>query len=303
MRLLAGLATGVAVAVVVASALGAPWPVPDPVRWLRQRRSPGGGRFAYLAELGVSPTRFWATSVAGAVAAFVVVWAFTASALIALVPAGVVATVPAGYYRSQQRRRDDERLRAWPDALRSIVASLQAGGSPHEALIELASSGPVPLRPVFGRYRTLAELVPESTALELVRDELTDPVADRVIEVLIVAVEKGSRIALEILRDIADATTADIQLAERIETAQSEQRLQARAVFVLPFLTLVVLCARPGPIRDFYSSPDGVPVLLVGTTLSTVGMLVVRRLGRLPSEPRVVLRHAAAAGENAEVAR
>lgn len=290
MRLLAGLATGIAVAAVVASAFGAPWPVPNPSHWVRQRLHRSPQRLSYLTELGVSPARFWFTSAAGALATFVVVWAFTASALIALVPAGVVATAPAGYYRSQQRRRGAERLRAWPDALRSIVASLQAGSSPHEALVELAVSGPVPLRPVFVRYRSLAELVPEATALELVRDELADPVADRVFEVLVVAVEKGSRIALEILRDIADATTADIQLAERLETAQSEQRLQARAVFVLPFLTLVVLSARPGPMREFYSSPDGVPVLLVGAALSTAGMLVVRRLGRLPAEPRVVLR-------------
>jgi tight adherence protein B len=290
MRLFAGLATGVAVAVVVAYVLGTPWPDPNPSRWIRQRLQRSPQRMSYLAELGVSPARFWLTSAASALSTFVVVWAFTASAWIALVPAGVVATVPAGYYQSHQRRRGSERLRAWPDALRSIVASLQAGGSPHEALVELAVSGPVPLRPVFTRYRSLAELVPEATALELVRDELADPVADRVFEVLVVAVEKGSRIALEILRDIADATTADIQLAERLETAQSEQRLQARAVFVLPFLTLVILSARPGPFREFYSSPDGVPVLLIGAALSTAGMLVVRRLGRLPAEPRVVLR-------------
>jgi len=289
MRLLAGLCTGVAVAVVVAAVLGTPWPVPNLARWYRDRRPTRAGQLAYLQDFGVSPARFWSSTAAGGMAAFVVVWAFTGSPVVALVPAGIVATAPASYYRGQQRRRESERLRAWPDALRSIVGSLQAGKSPHEALVELAYSGPTPLRPVFTRYRTLAELVPEATALDLVRTELANPVSDRIFEVLVVAVEKGSRIALEILRDIADATTADIQLDERLETANTEQRIQARAVFVLPFLTLIVLCARPGPIRDFYSSPDGVPVLLLGAALSTVGMLVVRRLGRLPVEPRVVL--------------
>jgi tight adherence protein B len=255
---------------------------------MARHRPPGW--LGYVTQQDLSPTRFWATSLAGATAAFAIVWSFTGSWVIAIVPAGVVAAAPASYYRSQQRRRDDERLRGWPDALRSVVGSLQAGQSPHEALIELASSGPTPLRPVFARYRTLAELVGEAPALDMVRAELADPVADRVFEVLIVAVEKGSRIALEILRDVADATTADIQLIERLETAQSEQRLQARAVFVLPFLTLIVLCGRPGPIRDFYTSPEGLPILLLGAAMSTVGMLIVRRLGRLPSEPRVILR-------------
>jgi tight adherence protein B len=289
-RLLAGLFTGVAV--VVASLMGTPWPLPALERLQRDRRPARPGWLSHVTDQGVSPVRFVATTAAGAMTAFVLVWALTGSALIALVPAGAVATGPASYYRSKHRRQDDERLRAWPDALRSIVASLQAGQSPHEALVELAHSGPTALRPVFARYRTLAELVPEATALDLVRSELADPVADRIFEVLVVAVEKGSRIALEILRDVADATTADINLAERLETAQSEQRLQARAVFVLPFLTLIVLCSRPGPLRDFYSSPEGVPVLLLGGALSTAGMLIVRRLGRLPSEPRVVLNRA-----------
>ncbi len=284
MRLLAGLATGITVALIVAQTMGAPLVVLPP-----RTRRPRSGLLAFLEQEGLSPVRFWVSSSLAALATFAVVAALTGSPLVAVVPAGIVGALPANYYRSLDRRRSQERRQAWPDALRSLVAALNAGQSPHEALVELSRSGPVPLRPVFARYDTLAQIVSESEALDTLGRRLADPLSDRIFEVLAIAVQKGSRIALDILRDVADATTADLQLAEKIDTAQREQRLNARAVFVLPFLALVLLCSRPGAFRDYYASAEGIPVLLIGTAMSTVGMLIVQRLGRLPAEPRVLL--------------
>ena len=285
MRLLAGVATGVAVALIVAQATGAPLPVLP----RRPRRPRAGGLLVFLRAQGVSPVRFWATCAAAGIATFALLAAVTGSALIAAVPAALVGALPANYYRHLDRQRRKERQQAWPDALRFVVASLQAGQSPHEALVELSRSGPTPLRPVFARYDALSRVVSETDALDAVRQELAEPLTDRIFEVLAICVEKGSRIALDVLRDVADAATADLQLAEKIDTAQAEQRLSARAVFVVPFLTLVLLAARPGDYRDFYGSAEGVPVILIGTAMSLVGMLMVQRLGRLPPEPRVLL--------------
>ncbi|MEL7210908.1 MAG: hypothetical protein AAGK32_22175, partial [Actinomycetota bacterium] len=83
------------------------------------------------------------------------------------------------------------------------------------------------------------------------------------------------------------STVEDLQVLDRVETAQLEQRLNARAVFVLPFLFLIILTYRPGPGREFYSSGAGVAVILVGTSLSLLGMFIVTQLARLPEEPRV----------------
>ena len=69
--------------------------------------------------------------------------------------------------------------------------------------------------------------------------------------------------------------------------AQSESRCGSRAVFVLPFLFLILLTFQPGPGREFYSSGAGMAVVLLGTSLSLAGMVIVRRLARLPEEPRV----------------
>src|SRR5680860_1096925 len=75
------------------------------------------------------------------------------------------------------------------------------------------------------------------------RGELGDPTSDRVIEVLIVAHERGGRIVLELLRDLAEGTTEDLRTEEEIATASLEQRINARAVFVLPWVVLVALTA------------------------------------------------------------
>jgi tight adherence protein B len=280
MRLLAGLLTGAAVAQFVAAALGVRWPVPPAAR--RRMWSP---RAWWSGE-----ARLWVGAACLGVSTLAVVWAATGSLVVAAGPALLAGGVPASTVRSRRRREAKELLAAWPDALRSVLAAVGAGRSPHEALVELARSGPTPLRPVFTRYAGLALHVGETRALAAVRDELADPVADRVFEVLAVAVESGARVAITILREVADSTSADIHLAERLDTAQAEQRITARVALVVPFLALVVLCSRPGPIRDYYASADGVPVILAGTALSMAGALVVRRLGRLPEEPRVVVQ-------------
>ena len=101
-------------------------------------------------------------------------------------------------------------------------------------------------------------------ALEIVKEELADPTSDRVLEVLILAHERGGAIVRTILEDLVDATTKDLKLLEELETEGLEMRINARAVVVLPWLVLVALTARPGAFRDFYRSGGGVVTLLLG---------------------------------------
>lgn len=285
MRFLAALFAAVAVAAAVAAVTGIKLPMPRPPR---RPRTPAWAEAAQRE--GISLLRFLGASVAVVAIAWLVVAAFTGSALVALVPSLAVGLIPATYVRSRAQRRHNERLAAWPDAMRSLVSSLQAGTSLHQALLELGRSGPVPLREVWVRYQRLTDHgLPETRALDVVRRELADPLSDRICEVLAIATTKGSRIALRVLRDIADAAAADVQLGERLQTAALEQRLNARAVFALPWITLIVLCGRPGPFRDFYASGQGASVLLLAAAMSTAGMFLVRRLSRTPDEPRVLL--------------
>ena len=84
---------------------------------------------------------------------------------------------------------------AWPDGLRDLIASIAAGRSLAQALNALAASGPAPLR---GRVRRgfpiSARMLGTVPALEVVKEELADPTSDRVIEVLILAQQRGGQI-------------------------------------------------------------------------------------------------------------
>lgn len=285
MRFLAALVGAVAVAAAVAALTGIKVPLPKPPR---RPRTPA---WAVAARReGIAPTRLLGASLSAVIVTWLLVAAFTGSTLVALVPAVGVGLIPGAYVGSRAQRRHNERLAAWPDALRSLVSAVQAGTSLHQALVELGRTGPVPLRPVWVRYQKLTDHgLPEARALDVLRSELADPLSDRVCEVLVIASAKGSKIVLLVLRDIADAAAADVQLAERLRTAALEQQLSARAVFALPWGVLILVCGRAGPFRDFYASGDGAGVLLLAAAMSTAGLFMVRRLSRMPTEPRVLL--------------
>lgn len=290
MSVLAGLFVAVAVYFVVGYLIGY---VPERLRVAPlsdQRLGSGRARrqeWLNQAGLPVTPRQFWTSSIFAGVITFLFVWLLTSVALVAIPPAVAVGLVPRFYFAQQRRRLARERLEAWPEALRSIIASISSSMSLHQALLVLATSGPTELRDVFARYSSLSFTLDSATALEVIREELADPVSDRVIEDLLLAFEQGPAVIVDIMDDLARSTVEDLQVLDRVDTAQLEQRLNARAVFVLPFLFLIMLTFRPGPGRDFYSSGAGVVVIVVGTAMSIIGMAIVSRLGRLPEEPRV----------------
>ena len=59
-------------------------------------------------------------------------------------------------------------------------------------------------------------------------------------------------------------------------------------MFVLPYLILILLCATGEEFRRFYSSAGGLVVVGVGVAMSSGGMAIIARLGRLPGEARVL---------------
>ena len=124
-------------------------------------------------------------------------------------------------------------------------------------------------------------------ALEMVKDDIADPTTDRIIEVLILAYQRGGVVVPEILEDLAEATTRDLWTMEQIRTEALEQKINSRVVFVLPWVVLVAMTARSGPFRDFYSTPAGLLVVGIGGAMSLLGVAIASRLGAQPPEPRV----------------
>ncbi|MET0628593.1 MAG: hypothetical protein ABW033_09065 [Acidimicrobiia bacterium] len=284
MSTVAALSIGVFAYLLVGMVLGHPVRLP---KHSRRRRTPR--RQAWLLQAGVAltPTQFWAGSIGVGVGAFLLVTLVTGAPLVALAPAVAVATLPRAYYARQRATRVREIQRAWPDGLRDVAASIAAGRSLSAAIAELAATGPGPLRVAFERYPANARMIGAGPALELVKDTLADPTSDRVIEVLVLACERGGAIVTTILDDLVVATTKDLKVLDEIDTEGLEMKINARAVLVLPWLVLAALTVRGGAFRAFYQTTGGFLVVGIGAGLSAVGYLWISRLSRSLDEQRV----------------
>ena len=279
MTLAAAVATSVAVALVV--------------KWVmvgvRDRSRPKPKKAGWLGESGldVTPGQFWLASLGAGLATYAVVFALTSLPIVSLMPSVVVATLPKAYFSRKRAQRLDDVQRAWPDGLRDLLSSVRSGASLPTAIEGLASFGPAPLRDAFLGFTVYSHSLGVVPALEMVKSDLADPTSDRVIEVLILAYERGGAVVPEILSDLADATTRDLWTLEEIRTDALEQKINSRIVFILPWLVLVAMTARAGPFREFYGSPMGVLVAAIGAVMSVVGVAIASKLGAQPPEPRV----------------
>lgn len=253
----------------------------DSLRWQR-----------WLAQAGTDLTvRQFAlgSTVLGALA-FLIAATATGAWWLGVVPGLGVATLPAMFYSSRRTNRLRQLHRAWPDALREVLASISAGSTLVVALCDLADGAPGPLRPAFGRFRLLSRMMGALPALEIVKEELADPASDRVIEVLCLAYEHGGGLVTTVLRDLVDEMTEDLRLEAEIRSDGTEQRIESRVVLIIPWLLLLFLTVTSEEYRAYYRSSSGLLVVAAAVMWSLVGVALMRRIGRSAAEQRVLLR-------------
>ncbi len=253
----------------------------------RQRATRRAKVARVVPGLGVTSTQFWTVVLGVSGLAFFVLYAVTDLVAVSLVPALVVATLPRAYFSKKNSQRLVRVQESWPDGLRDLVSSIRSGSSLPTAIESLALFGPEPLREAFRGFDVYSRSLGVVATLEMIRDDLGDPTSDRVIEVLILAHERGGSVVPSILDDLADATTRDLWALEQVRTEALEQKINSRVVFILPWLVLIAITARSGAFRDFYSTPAGVLVVAIGGAMSLIGVVIASRLAAQPSEPRV----------------
>jgi tight adherence protein B len=285
MRLLAALASGFFVYLAAGFLTG------SAPAFRRSRSAPVDreGQELWLSQAGVdlTPRQFWAGSAFVGLLGFGFAWALSGAWAVAAVPALTMAFLPRAYFSRQRSRRLAETVEAWPDGLRDLTASISAGKSLPKAIESMAGNGPPALRRAFARFPTLNQMFGTRATLETIKADLADPTSDRVIEVLSLAYERGGSSVTGILADLADAVTEDLRTIEEIRTAELEQKINARAVFALPWFVLLMITIRGEPFREFYQSTTGILTVVVGAILSLTGLFIVSHLSRDPAETRV----------------
>lgn len=289
MRLLVALLASVAAYALVTTILD--WRRPRPIR-IRAARPSRRSRLQQRLDqsgAGISAGRYRLTVVGTMLGVAFVIYAATGTASLAVPPAVAIGLAPKIYFQRRHAKVLAERRGAWPEAIRDVLAGLGAGQTLHRSLCMLGQSGPLPLRPTWERYERNAAAIDVPTALDIARNELDDPISDRVIEAFAAAHEHGRDVIISVLRSLADNVTKDLQVIEQITSSQTEIRSQAVVAVILPFGVLAFLVAANDSYRSFYQSTAGWVVVTIGVCMAMGGWKLITTLGRIPAEQRVLV--------------
>ncbi|HEX5727821.1 type II secretion system F family protein [Microbacterium sp.] len=260
------------------------WPARAP-----RPRQPAAGRLPRLLEsaglVRVPPAGVVAASVASSAILAATAWLVTQVAALALVAAVVGALAPFAWLRARRSRLLRSRRALWPDICDLLIASVRAGMSLPDAVSGLAESAPAPLRPAFAGFaRDVAASGHFDSSAQRLKQALSDPVGDRIVETLRMARQVGGTELTPVLRALATSVRADAALRAEVESRQSWIRGAAVLGVAAPWVILALLAMRPEGARA-YGSPEGVALILAGAAVSFVAYRVMLRIGRLP-EPR-----------------
>ncbi len=255
----------------------------------RRRRQRAGAISRLVADSGIprlTASRVIAACLVTALMATILALLVTALPLAACLAGVAGGLAPVFVLRRHAAARRQAVRAAWPDAVDGLVSAVRAGMSLPEAVGDLGRTGPDPLRPAFtgfaAEYRATGSF---GTAVDVLQERLSDPVADRVVAALRLARDVGGTDLGVMLRTLSAMLRDEARTRSEILARQSWTIAAARMAVAAPWLTLALLCTRPEA-ASAYSSAAGAVVLTVAAVLSVVAYAVMMRIGRLPDDQR-----------------
>ena len=237
---------------------------------------------------GVGPGQLLTAQVLAGLIAFVLVVAITRTVAVAGCFGVFGVALPVLAVKRMRARRQGALRELWPEAIDHLASAVRAGMSLPEGLAALAVRGPQELRAPFGRfaanYRTTGRF---GDCLDTLKDDLADPVGDRVCETVRVAREVGGSDLGTVLRTLSELLRADARTRAELETRQGWVINAARLAVAAPWVVLLLLGTQSATLTA-YDSPGGTLLLAFGLGVCVVAYRIMLRIGRLPEERRVL---------------
>lgn len=257
----------------------------------RRRAARAQGLRERLIQAGfgsISVAQLYAACAVSGLLVGVLVAAVSRSTVISIVFASFTAYAPVALVKMRQRQRQTELRAVWPEVVDNLVSAVRAGLSLPEAVGQLGSRGPEPLREPFRKfaddYRASGRF---GECLDRLKARLADPVADRIVESLRLAREVGGSDLGRLLRTLSQFLREDARTRAELETRQGWTVNAARLALAAPWAVLGLLALRPDAVAA-YDSAAGLLVLLVGGAVSIAAYRLMLRLARLPEDERVL---------------
>jgi tight adherence protein B len=280
---LLGLLLGLGLLLIWRSGPRAPAPRTTPRQPGRRQRLLAGAGLT-----GINGAQLLALQVGLGALVLVVVLLTTGTVTVSLVFALFGFAVPLLQVRRLAARRTADLREVWPEVVDNLASAVRAGLSLPEALSALSARGPDVLRAPFARfaaeYRSTGRFGP---CLDRLKDELADPVGDRIVETLRVAREVGGTDLGRVLRTLATFLREDARARAELETRQGWVVSAARLAVAAPWAVLLLLATQSTTLAA-YDSAAGTAILGIGGAICLVAYRLMLRIGRLPQDVRVL---------------
>lgn len=216
-------------------------------------------------------------------------WLLTGFPALALAGGALAAGGVGSLLRLRADRLRMVRQDALLEAVRVLRQLLETGaiGVPG-ALTVLAERGPEPLR---GEFAILARAAGERGAWASARSRLAEPVFDLLAAAILVQRPGGGALA-PLFTQLEDSVTALYEVQREAVALGSQARSAAALILGLPVAFLLIMCMLRSPYLDVYRQPGGEVFLVAMLAVMGVTHELIRRMLRLPEEPRLEMADA-----------
>jgi tight adherence protein B len=263
-------------------------PAPGPSR--RRRVGPLGRRAAgrrlasRLGRAGVplGPDAFAAAVGAATIIAAALAFAALRTPLAAAVAAAAVLAAATAVVRSADRRHLARVEAQLPGIAQQLAAALSAGLSLRQALTRAARDAPEPVRQELARVVSELEM---GTRLEAALEGLAERVPARDLRIMVTAILVQRRTGGNLARALAALSgrlEERAQLTRELQGATAQARMTAWLVAALPVGGGVMTeLAAPGTLARSLGQGPGPALLVVAGALYALGVVAIRRIGRV----------------------
>lgn len=206
----------------------------------------------------------------------------------ALAIGALCAAVPARLDRSRDERLARDQTDRWPDLIAQVRSSVAAGATLPDAFVDACDRAG-------GEFKRFGGVVRHEVtfgggfepALLSIREEVDDPIADRVLATLAIAQRTGGRRVGDVLGSVGGSVADEIRLRHAHDAALTEQRWTATVALVAPWVLLALSIATNPQAAAAFNTTEGMVVVMGGLFATSAGWILARRASRLSAPPRV----------------
>jgi tight adherence protein B len=194
--------------------------------------------------------------------------------------------VPIVALASARDRRRQRARALWPDVIDSIRVALRSGSTLTDAMIAASAMVPKEWRVAWTELEVnLRRGSDVDTALRRLQRALADPIADRVVEAIVVAREFGGTELPAVLTELGRSVRRESAMRREAQSRQSWVRHAATLGVVSPWIVLALLASRPEN-REAYSTAAGTILIVASAGATVVAYVAMRALGTLREPAR-----------------